>query len=69
MNNNISFNVVSSSKGFIAGGKDDGGSSLLDNNDDDTTALKTEDAIDETVSITMTSVSAITMNIFFIFIL
>jgi hypothetical protein len=55
----------------MADGNDDAADrgSLSDNNDDDITALNTEVAIDEIVSITMTSVSVITMNRFFIFIL
>lgn len=66
----MSFIVVCVSR-VMADGNDaaaDRGS-LPDNNDDDITALNTEVAIDEIVSITMTSVSVITMNRFFIFIL
>ena len=70
MNNNMSFIVVCVSR-VMADGNDDAADrgSLSDNNDDDITALNTEVAIDEIVSITMTSVSVITTNRFFIFIL
>jgi hypothetical protein len=69
MNNNMSLIVVSVSKGIIECGNDaptDGGS-LLDTNDADITKQNTEVAIDETVSIAITSVSIITMSRFFIF--
>lgn len=63
MNNNMSLILVSVLKGIMDGG------SLLDSNDVDITKQNTEVAIDETVSVTMTSVSVITMSRFFIFIL
>jgi hypothetical protein len=72
MNNNMSLIVVSVLKGIMDGGNDasaDSGSLLVDSNDVDITKQNTEVAIDETVSVTMTSVSVITMSRFFIFIL
>jgi hypothetical protein len=69
MNNNMSLIVVSVSKGIIECGNDapTDGVSLLDTNDADITKQNTEVAIDETVSIAITSVSIITMSRFFIF--
>jgi hypothetical protein len=67
MNNNMSLIVVSVSKGIIECGNDAPTGSLLDTNDADITKQNTEVAIDETVSIAITSVSIITMSRFFIF--
>ncbi|HET7344989.1 MAG TPA: hypothetical protein VFJ05_03850 [Nitrososphaeraceae archaeon] len=69
MNNNMSLIVVSVSKVIIECDNDTpaDGSSLSGTNDADITKQNTEIAIDETVSIAMTSVSVITMNRFFIF--
>jgi hypothetical protein len=66
----MSFIVVSVSKRILTESDDgDDGAGLLDNNNDDgTTTLNTERvAIDETVSMAMTKVSAITMIRLFTF--